>query len=319
MTESGRWLLLLGLSTVGAAGCSSPIVGTDVGSSVDAPPALDAPASVDAPAATDAGPDVTHAGGGAAVYDCLGMPVHPPEGSTLSVGLRVSDLASGGIGAAHTVHVFGDEAMAPSTCDAGAMCVSVSTSGGVGTISVPAGAFRTVRVFPGPIALDTILNHSRAPLIGSERWEVGYFSGEARDVGIGSLAHDVASGTAALVGTIRDCADLGVGESVVRIFRADGRELVVGPGRLEPVIGYFASGSLTPTAGRTRTSDEGRWVAFNVPIEPGERLRVEAWGNVGGTLTRLACETAAAMPDGAGIVELGPVRSDYPATSLCAP
>lgn len=317
---SCRRLLVLVLGASGA--CSSPIVGTDAGAPPTDAPAIDAPPT-DAPAAPDTPgpvvPDVTHEGGGPAAYACLGMRFRPAPGAAVTVPVHVSDLSNGAPGGAHTLHVFEDEAAPPATCDAAAPCVSFGTVAGNGSVMVPAGGFGTVRLLAGAIAVDTIANHARAPLTAAQTWQLGYFSAEARDIALGALGRDAAPGAAALSGTVIDCAGLGVGEVTIRIFRADGTEIAAGPARTDPVVGYFPPAALTPTTALPRTSDDGRWAAANVPVATDERVRVEAWGNIGGTPTLLSCETAAAMPGGIGLVELGPLRNDYPAGTACAP
>lgn len=338
MPRSAVWLGLL--ASLGA-GCSEPIRGSGDAGPPDAPTGLDAPAPIDAPPVVDAptfpdtpedaptavdvpapidvpgdaGPPEVTTAGGAAVFACASF--HPIPGPDGDVPVQVEQFASGNPVASATVQVFPEEAGVPATCNAATMCQEAVTDGsGLTTMRAPAEAVRTLRVLATAGTLETFVNHSSVPTGAGATWNARVLEASLVGIAFSSAGRTRVAGTAILTGLVTDCSGATVGESTIRVFRASGTEVVGSALATDPFTAYVDSG--LPRPALTRTSNEGSWFAGNVPVPAiGERLRVESWGVVGGTYRRLGCETVLATPDGVGMVDLGPLRTDYSTGNPC--
>jgi hypothetical protein len=157
---------------------------------------------------------------------------------------------------------------------------------------------------------------------------------------------DLVPGTTTIAGRIQDCGENDLSHLVVRAFHANGDEIIAGDQTTSERMAYF-DGDENPDANATYTGTDGLYVVVNIRTMPAELIRVEAWGYTGSSTTctsddmcpgstcdydassglgsmlcrgeavRLGCEAVNAFPDGVSIVNIGPMRNDYPATNPC--
>lgn len=129
------------------------------------------------------------------------------------------------------------------------------------------------------------------------------------------------AGTALIAGEIRDCDNNPVRGGFIRIF-SEGNEIVSNwEDGTAPQMRYF-DGEENPDDRSTYTQVDGLFASINLPApEAGiAPLRIEGWGvlNEGGPTQRLGCEEVGVYADGVSIVNVLPLRSDYPAGHPCA-
>lgn len=130
------------------------------------------------------------------------------------------------------------------------------------------------------------------------------------------------AGTALVAGEIRDCDDNAVRGGIIRIFTDAGVEILSNwEDGTAPQMRYF-DGEENPDDRSTFTQVDGLFASINLPApETGiAPMRVESWGVLteGGTPQRLGCEEVGVYADGVSIVNVGPLRNDYPAGHPCA-
>jgi hypothetical protein len=127
--------------------------------------------------------------------------------------------------------------------------------------------------------------------------------------------------TAIIAGEVQDCTGDPVRGSVVRLFRADGTEILNGTEAADPHIAYF-DGLENPDNSSFYTQVDGLYATANItaPATGFETIRVEAWGrrNAGDAIELLGCEAVGIYENGVSIVNIGPLRSDYPSGHPCA-
>jgi len=98
------------------------------------------------------------------------------------------------------------------------------------------------------------------------------------------LAVDVSAAQG--MGVVRDCAGEPMKHATMRVFRADGREVMLGASG--PGVAY-TNVVHRPEREQRATNFNGQWLVVNLP--PGESYRVEAWGTPEGERAprRVAC------------------------------
>ncbi len=128
-------------------------------------------------------------------------------------------------------------------------------------------------------------------------------------------------GTALMAGTVIDCTGEVVYGAIIVAFAPDGTPIVEGPLNPDPHFRYF-DGDSTPSGESRWSHADGLFAAVNIPIpsDPSQPVRLEAWGrdSAGGPVRRLGCEAGRVLEDTVTILNVGPLRSDYPAGHPCA-
>ena len=125
---------------------------------------------------------------------------------------------------------------------------------------------------------------------------------------------------AILLGDVSDCDGEEMRGVTVRMFAADGTEIMnpatVGP--LDPGLAYRNAG-VFPRADMTTTDYSGGYAAGNIPILADPRVAVVAYGTttMGGTRGIIACEEVVVGANAMTFLSFGPYRSDYPVGNLC--
>ncbi|MBK8172147.1 MAG: hypothetical protein IPK60_17630 [Sandaracinaceae bacterium] len=120
------------------------------------------------------------------------------------------------------------------------------------------------------------------------------------------------NGTAIVAGALYDCNDLAVQNLVIRMFKADGTEIIDTGGRTQPAFKYF-NGDSFPDGTQTNSNTDGLYAAANIAVPAdGTPLRMESWGMVDGEMHMIGCEEALVFADGVTVMNLRPFRSDGP-------
>jgi hypothetical protein len=277
-------------------------IGVELDAGTDAP--RDAPRADTPPDGGPTLPAPTAPSGVDSDLGCVGSRTAPVGGTPATYSVRLRGVVGGGIAAGVPLSYYPDDLpVEPCT----APCISGVTDGrGALPVTGPMGGWFAFRNAATATFLPAVSVHL---LAGAGVLNVNVFgmSVATRDTVLASLGVTRTTGTAVLFGTVRDCAGAATRGAVIRLLDASGAELVPPPGG--PLLGYFdGAGAAAPTAIFTAT--DGQYFAGNVPLSAGP-LRVEAWANVGGGLTRIACETIPLVADGASVLTLGPLRTDY--------
>ena len=125
--------------------------------------------------------------------------------------------------------------------------------------------------------------------------------------------------TAAVSGSIADCAGKNIANLTIRMFRGDA-EIISGAASDTTTPRYSGVGDgALPMPSRTGlTAYLGRFAGV-IPVAGGD-VRIEAWGTLaaGGEPELLACEIVGVEPSSVTVAVLGPTRNDYPAGHGCA-
>lgn len=328
LASKGLGAAALGLACA-AAGCGGSGGGTDAAVGVDAfsMPGSDAGGglAIDLPIATTG-----EMGDGVPDWTCRGSRTAPTAGAAIDVGFRLAVFGQDGQVARQTRVWFFPDNVIQDSCGSGCQELTTGDDGRFSPVMVNAGSWYAYRVFEntrgGTAATrytDSVQYNEVAPTSAGGEIEgnaVAFSTIELIPLSLG-LEREV--GTTILAGRVQDCAGTDVGGAVVRAFRGDGSEIV--DAGLETSIGphyrYFRriGDDSNPSNEQPYTNYEGLYASINMPVEAG-LIRVEAWGRRDGDAmpVLLGCEGIRTLADGVSIINIQPLRNDYPADHPCA-
>lgn len=250
-------------------------------------------------------------------YSCRRLATQPTPGDPVEVTFQLRDFQEGFPVDDTDVWLFSNNVIADE-CNPPS-CQSFTTDrDGNATVQLPANGWYAYRVHPkmGLSAMSTVFavfqyNEPAPPAAGQA--VVGNSVSKATIELIPSLLGiNRTDGRALVAGRIQDCAGNYVQNAIVRLYDPNGELVETGPDG--PFIHYFngeADNSL-PDLDATVSSEDGLYVAIEVPVLSDEPYRVEAWGMLDGRLTLLGCEAARIFEDAVTILNMTPVRADGP-------
>jgi hypothetical protein len=262
----------------------------------------------------------------AADYSCMGSATAPMGGAPVDFTFQLRGFGSGDAVNDATVWFFPDN-IVRETCDG--TCVELVTDAmGDGMVTSPASGWYAYRVFerPGPTAgsryVDSVQINEPAPATTGGSVEGNAVSASTLNLIPAAFGFTRVPTTAIIAGAVRDCADDNVRGAIIRLYRADGCEILNGTEASDPHIAYF-DGMENPDNLSLFTQVDGLYASANVtaPATGFETIRVEAWARTtdGGPIERVGCEAVGIYENGVSIVNIAPMRSDYPAGHPCAP
>lgn len=336
-TLSGLGMTGLGTALLLASGCPAPNDPVDASvTSTDAfvvdQDASSAGYACPIPAANGGCPTLSTGedGSGAPDFSGIGAATAPVGGDPLSATFRLTVFGQDGQVARNTRIFFFPDNIIRETC-ASPECQEVTTdSDGKATVTVASGGWYAYRVFEnrsgGTAATrytDSVQYNERAPSTAGQTVDGNAVAQSTLDLIPLSLGLEREPGTTILAGRVQDTNGAYVGGALVRAFRPDGTEIV--EASEEDASGahyrYFrkAGDESKPSNEQLSTNYEGLYAAMNLPASS-DRLRVEAWGRLPGSddLTLLGCEAVSTLADGVTIINIYPLRSDYPGDHPCA-
>jgi hypothetical protein len=262
-------------------------------------------------------------GAGPASIGCFGAQPAPSGGSDVTFDLPVREFQSMQGAEGLCVKIFADNTPTNDPCD-----VSDPTTDSSGNVSLtlPAGSWYAYRVFARPdpdmmmrpafTYLDSVQrNFPVPPDAVTVSPAASSVVQSTVNVLLGFLGLQVAPGTAILAGTVFDCAGVPLEGTRIRIFRADGAEILPSAPPMGVAFRYF-DGSGFPMGSRRETNIDGLYAVANVPVlGDGESLFVETWGKRTdmGAPELLSCETIVLHANGVSIVDQRGLRTDGPA------
>lgn len=305
------------LACVLLAGCPSNPPVTDTGATGDAPLPTDLPpATIGTPSNPTAMP---------AEYGCLGTASAPTAGSAIDFAFQLRGFGSGDEVRMATVWFFPDN-IVRDTCDGSCQEFETDMMGNA-TVNAPASGWYAYHVFTRAGAtmattyVDSVQINEPAPAAAGGSVEANAVSVSTLNLIPAAYGFTRVPTTAIIAGEVQDCMGRPIRGAIVRIYDADGTEILNGDAASDPHIAYF-DGMENPDNSSTYTQVDGLYATANIvaPATGFETMRVEAWGvpAAGGSLTRLGCESVGIYEDGVSIVNIGPMRNDYPAGHVCA-
>ena len=306
--------------------------GTDGGPRVDAPTGQDGGGYPfpDLPALE--GFDAVSSSGGtsyrAATLDigCVGAATQPAAGSPIAATFEALEFRDRTPYPGNLQVWFFNDNIVRGTCDP-PMCQLLSLDPDTGrapvmtlaggwyaySILAASGATPGTTVFSFVQANETAATTANAVLEG--RW-VSALTANVLTAAGGFMREE---GTAVIAGAVLDCRgdDARLAGSIIRFFSPDGSELFNSPRQQDLQLRYFAQSGTTssPSEDALHTSENGLFMVAQVPPADGA-YRIEAWGraSAGGPIELLGCEEVGTRADGIAVVNIGPLRSDGPAS-----
>lgn len=117
------------------------------------------------------------------------------------------------------------------------------------------------------------------------------------------------------MGVVRDCAGEPLKHATIRVFRAEGGEVMLGPSG--PGVAY-TNVVHRPERAQSATNFNGQWLVVNLP--PGATYRVEAWGRVEGERAprRVACALLPTWGESVTVRDPLPLRRADPSDPCAA-
>ena len=261
-------------------------------------------------------------------FACAGTRVAPTPGADISYTFNATFFSLGGASRSTRVWFFPDN-MVRDTCDP-AVCQEIMTDTATGSAAVhgPASAWYAYRVFAhaGPTSSTTVMDSAQyneaAPDVAGGTVTGNVVAQQTIDLIPAVFGYERAPGTTLLAGRVFDCAGDPIRGAVFRIYEG-GAPICDGTLTTETHLAYF-DGNETPDGTATYTNVDGLYAAINVPIpaDPTSLVRVEAWGRTAAgdpaSGRRLGCEAIRVITNAVTIVNIGPLRSDYPVGHPCA-
>lgn len=255
---------------------------------------------------------------GPANYACHGSGVTPTPGDAVSFTLRIEDFQEGNPLEGVCLKFYADNDVPVSdSCDGDAV---MSDEDGEVTVMGMEGGWYAYRVFPkeGPTAGLTVsgsvqFNEVTPGEGGSQA--ANAVSQATLDLIPTVLGFPRSPGTAIVAGAVRDCDDENVFGTQIRLYRADGSEILEGRMASDPHIRYF-DGDDFPSAMQQWTNGDGLYASANIPVpSEGAGVLIEVWGRRSGDAepVLLGCEEGRVYADTVTIVNVTPLRSDAPA------
>jgi hypothetical protein len=258
-------------------------------------------------------------------YSCLGSRTRPVGGDPVDVTFQLRDFQDGVPVKETDVWLFTDDVIADQ-CAAPDCTMFTTDASGNAMVTMPAGGWYAYRVLPkmGLTSSSTVFAvfqyNEPAPAAGGMAVTGNSVSGVTIDLVPRTLGVERVPGRAILAGRIADCNDAFVENAIVRVYDADGEPMLPGELNDQPHYNYFAGipmneGSNLPNLLQAASNVDGLYTVIQVPVnDDGRPYRVEAWGELDGELTLLACEEARIFGDAVTILNLDPRRSDAPAS-----
>jgi hypothetical protein len=258
-------------------------------------------------------------------YACLGTATGPMPGTDITYPFQLRGFGSGDEVRTARVWFFPDNILAD-TCTGS--CIEFTTDMmGNGSVTSPASGWYAYRVFQRNGAtmastyVDSVQVNEPAPGPGGGTVEANAVSVSTLNLIPAAYGFMRVPTTAIVAGEVQDCDGDQVRGAIVRLFNADGSEIIHDPeGVTAPHIQYF-DGMENPDNATEYTQVDGLYAAANLtaPATGFGSIRAEAWGipSEGAELTRLGCEVVGIYSDGVSIVNIGPERSDYPLGHPC--
>lgn len=255
-------------------------------------------------------------------YACLGARNMPVGGAAVDTTFHLVDFQDDFDVANAEVWLFTDNTIA-NDCVA-PNCQTLTTNDmGRAMATLPAGGWYAYRVLPYDDPFSRMSDifgvfqyNEPAPANGGDTVQGNSVNGVTIDLIPSLLGITRADGLAMIAGRIEDCSGQFVENAVVRIYDPDGNCIEEGLMNDDPHIHYFngdASNNL-PDQAETDSNTDGLYLIVHVPPDTADRpFRVEAWGNLGGEQTLLACEAVRIFPDAVTILNMIPLRADAPA------
>lgn len=259
-------------------------------------------------------------------YACNGTATAPEGGADGSFDFHLIGFGSGDdVGNAH-VYFFPDNVPA---LDCTGMCQDVTTNAtGHVSVTAPLGGLYAYRVFPRTGAtmastyVDSVQINEIAPTGAAGAVEGNAVSVSTLNLIPAAFGFTRVEMTAIVAGEVQDCDGEAVRGAIVRLFAESGSEYISIPDvNNAPHIQYF-DGNENPDGNTSFSQVDGLYAAANIPgpADGFVPVRAEAWAVIteGSAPVLVGCESVGIYGDGVSIVNLGPLRNDYPAGHPCA-
>lgn len=264
----------------------------------------------------------------AAAYACRGATTEPVAGGDVDVTMNLRFFQADTEARNVRVWFFRDNVIRD-TCEAGLCEERISgTDDGSLRVTGRAGGWYAYRVFEldGPTDATTVVPSFQynEPTPAS----AGVVEGNAVELSAINLIPALLGGprtpdTALVAGTVLDCEEQPVRGATIRMYDPRGAQILEGEAVGAPHFRYF-NGNSFPDGVGVHTHVDGLYVGVNieVPAAPSDLIRVEAWGRASaddppqGRL--LGCEAMRIFQNAVTIINVGPLRNDYPAGHPCA-
>lgn len=255
-------------------------------------------------------------------YGCIGSRTRPAGGAPVDVQFQLRDFADGFAVRDTEVWLFTNDVIADD-CAAPDCAMFTTDSMGNAMVSMPAGGWYAYRVIPhdGLTEQNSVFGvfqyNELAPSAAGMSVEGNSVSGVTIDLVPATLGVGRTDGRAILAGRIADCSGSYVQNAIVRVYDSDGNPMLSGELNDQPHYHYFAgtpenNGSDLPSMPETASNVDGLYTVIQVPVADERPYRIEAWGELDGTFTLLACEEARIFEDAVTILNLDPRRGDGP-------
>lgn len=324
-SDQVRSFLRLTMAAAALSACNPAVMNTDAGhTGVDSGADAGGAAVPDLPAAV--------ANGAAAGLACLGTATQPAQGQAISFTMDLQAFGQHGDHAPMIDLCFCGDNVVPlealgSTAGQCGTCQALTTDAtGHVTVMGHTGGWYGYRVFAhsghthSTTFLDSVQVNEVAPMAAGATVVGNAVSVQTQEVITAAELLTRAPGSYIIAGRFFDCANNDLSNVIVRAFHEDGSEVFAGESPSAPHVAYF-DGDENPDANATYSNTDGLYAVINVPpVGDHEAMRVEAWAFTGtgtGAATMIGCEVVEAFSNGVSIVNIGPQRSDYEASSAC--
>jgi hypothetical protein len=264
-------------------------------------------------------------------YACLGSRTAPTSGAPIDATFHLLDFQfeegppDNLVLDNAEVWVFNSNVIGDN-CD-GSDCQRIVTDGAAqAQVSLPTGGWYAYRVIPHDDLIsdrdsrfEVFQYNELAPTTAGAEVEGTSVNGVTINTIPALLGIARTDGLAIIAGRIFDCNENFVQNAIVRLYDPDGNEILsnTAPDRPndDPLFAYFNGDQANnlPNVNRVSSNSDGLYVMVQIPYLDARPYRIEAWGNVDGEMTRLACETARIFEDAVTILNMTPLRSDAPA------
>lgn len=259
-------------------------------------------------------------------YSCLSQRTRPAGGAAVATTFHLVDFQDDFDVADAEVWLFPSNEIGD-TCTAPDCQLLTTDAMGTAQAMLPAGGWYAYRVIPfdDPFSRERSIfgvfqYNEPVPAAAGGTVEGSSVSGVTIDVIPALLGISRTAGLAIVAGRIEDCQGQFVQNAIIRLYDPDGVEIIAPPTEEalndDPHFHFFngdASNNL-PDLTEPYSNTDGLYVLVQIPYLDERPYRVEAWGNLGGELTLLSCETARIFEDAVTILNMTPVRSDRPAS-----
>lgn len=252
-------------------------------------------------------------------YSCIDTAVQPAGGDDVSFDIRIEEFRDGNIVEGLCVKFWANNGFDTEDCDPSTDFVT--DVDGVITVTAPSSSWYTIRIFPQPgptpslEIVGSLQVNEPAPAASGGSVEGNSVNRATLRLIPTVLGFPQAPGTGLVAGTVWDCVEDPTYGTFVRLYAADGSEILEGEEAADPHLRYF-DGDDFPKDGQPWTHTDGLFAAANIPVgTPGELIMVEVWGRLtpGGEPRVIGCEQVPIVGDTVSLANIGAVRSDGPA------